>query len=651
MAAPLPSLGEVMAPVGGVQANGCKQPSCTQFGLDTAAPGEDYRMERQTPQRGRPRLHLRCRTCRIATPVKSNPAIAEEMARQGAPVARGEKTSRERGCPDPHCRQHGLARREHPEGYALEGSTARGSRRLRCKACDGKFTEAPAMPGRGREPWLHVEYEALKMVMGHAPVRKVLRHTGLSAGRFYALLARVDGLLRGLQGELDRRAAQVMAGSEPLRLSVDRQTYMVNWSDRKDRRKVFLQGVATAEAASGYVLGMDVNYDPEVDAETLVRQAKAQGEVNLPACQRHGAGRRVWLPGERDGVQVGTDVGATTGTCAEVRYTEALQREDIETGVSGSATPQRGALVREDVSLYAHFLRLRRLLGSPSGRVDLYFEQESGMRAACLTAWRDAIVAGNCNAYYVRIAKDMTAEEKQALGAATKERISTRMEIEGLDYDAARYAFMRDTLRAMAWAERGQQAGVKGLRYVRGPFGDMWVSHPLPSAFEPHLEVSRLTRHKTEPDEAEQPDVVEGYADASLGAVDRFFMQVRYALNALDRGRTRGNRARLKSRAEQVWDVYHPYNPAMVQRQLDLFRFHENWCKPGKDGNTPAMRLGLVGQPCTLLAALDACGEDMQEVRTIEEAKARQETQRRQRHQRRAPPQHQADPAPSMDLC
>ena len=39
--------------------------------------------------------------------------------------------------------------------------------------------------------------------------------------------------------------------------------------------------------------------------------------------------------------------------------------------------------------------------------------------------------------------------------------------------------------------------------------------------------------------------------------------------------------------------VYHLYNPAHVQELLDLQRVCHSWGQPGRNGMTPAIRLGV----------------------------------------------------------
>ena len=91
--------------------------------------------------------------------------------------------------------------------------------------------------------------------------------------------------------------------------------------------------------------------------------------------------------------------------------------------------------------------------------------------------------------------------------------------------------------------------------------------------------------------------------------------------------------------------MYHPYNPAQVQALLDLLRFERNWCKPGADGQTPAMRAGAAARPLDLAAVLEGGGEDL---RLVHEAEALLAAQRGRRGAlRRDAPVAPEDPAPA----
>ncbi len=45
----------------------------------------------------------------------------------------------------------------------------------------------------------------------------------------------------------------------------------------------------------------------------------------------------------------------------------------------------------------------------------------------------------------------------------------------------------------------------------------------------------------------------------------------------------------------RTWHGYSPYNPAIIQKTLDIFRFYLNYCLVSPERkSTPAMRIGLA---------------------------------------------------------
>ena len=65
-------------------------------------------------------------------------------------------------------------------------------------------------------------------------------------------------------------------------------------------------------------------------------------------------------------------------------------------------------------------------------------------------------------------------------------------------------------------------------------------------------------------------------------------MQVRRRLSVLERPIASASKAR------RMWYGYGAYNPATIVKLLGIFRVFYNYCAAGKDGKTPAMRLGLA---------------------------------------------------------
>ncbi len=46
-----------------------------------------------------------------------------------------------------------------------------------------------------------------------------------------------------------------------------------------------------------------------------------------------------------------------------------------------------------------------------------------------------------------------------------------------------------------------------------------------------------------------------------------------------------------------MWHGYAPYNPALMQTYLTIFRAVNNFILAGKDGRTPTMCLGITKKP------------------------------------------------------
>src|SRR5260370_10721974 len=79
-------------------------------------------------------------------------------------------------------------------------------------------------------------------------------------------------------------------------LSTDRQSYLTNWNLNKDARNVQITGIGTADQRSGYVLAMNIDYDPAPDPLVTEAEAISLGDYNVaPPYRRHA---RLWLEGD-----------------------------------------------------------------------------------------------------------------------------------------------------------------------------------------------------------------------------------------------------------------------------------------------------------------------------------------------------------------
>lgn len=363
-----------------------------------------------------------------------------------------------------------------------------------------------------------------------------------------------------------------------LDVAVDQQDYVVNWTQREDKRNVVLHAVGSAGNRTGYVFGMHLNFDPALDREEVERAAFAAGDYEMPAAFRRYA--RVWLKGDHDKpleefLRARTCKGRSAGSLdhvIEATYAEALERSDVEVSEIKNPSvrlPRNGMQIHSEYTLYGHFHLLRSLFGGV-GKVNFYLDQDSGMRAACLSAFAQEIRDGGVDAFYVRLAKGLTVPEKQsALTRSRAEIYAWQERYPDLSPQEIEFLMIREQMRSM---------------HEIGKWNDRWLRHPFPNMSEPEKAVCYLTDRGT----LHEDHLAWLYYRASLHGIDRFFMQVRRRLSLLERA------IGTASTARRMWYGYSAYDPEMIVKVLGLFRVYYNFVLVGQDGATTAIRTGLA---------------------------------------------------------
>ena len=158
--------------VGGIQINFCKNPGCLNFGIPASA----TRPSRSSSSRGQSGHYrivaslpgtplMRCTSCGETFPVKSNLAIAEELARLSAFLAPTMCC-----CPDEQCANHTVSI-DTPKHYRSFGTTAAGSARYQCKACGRLFSVAKKAGLRQRQPAKN--RMIFSLLMNKSPMRRI----------------------------------------------------------------------------------------------------------------------------------------------------------------------------------------------------------------------------------------------------------------------------------------------------------------------------------------------------------------------------------------------------------------------------------------------------------------------------------------------
>jgi transposase-like protein len=562
----------------GIQVNFCKNPKCPNFGVSAMLKKQSrgprarekerdtYTVHSRTDIKGLSVPALECNLCGEKPPIKSNLAIDEEMNR-----ILGYLKDKPTGCPDPKCPNNLIDISAGKFYYSSFGTTKSGSQRYRCKLCKTTFSVGTPTKQQ-REP--HKNVQVFRLLVNKMPLKRISEAADISMPSLYD---KIDFIHQQCMAFAASRERQLLDGMpiKRLYLSVDRQDYLINWSDAKDKRNVILTAIGSADNTTGYVFGMHLNFDSAADRLKIEADAveSKDHEKRLPFKKY----ARLWLREDyADAVlhpvhHEWLDSSSLQGNI-ESAYQEAINRDDVEVSEVLDDTvklPGTGMQVHSEYTQYGHFFFLKKLL-SGAEKIRFYMDQESGIRAACIGAFVDEIRQSKCDAFYVRINKDLTVDErKKALAESRKKWNKLKKAYPELTDSQLKLHIIKDQMRKM--------------RRI-GKWQDKWVIHPFPDMSEPAKAVCYLT----DMGQYDEDHIAWLYKKASLHGIDRFFMQARRRISLLERPIS------TPSAAGRRWFGYSPYNPVMVIKMLDIFRVFYNFVETGKDDQSPAMRLGLA---------------------------------------------------------
>jgi len=594
--------------VGGIQVNHCKNPLCINFGVSVSNEKQSrgryanpLRQDGYTAgqtsttadkrskdgQASKPRPiditpHFTCKFCGETFPAKSNLGISEETGRLGAYLEREPAPS----CPNESCVNHGKAISENKALYKNKGFTtkAKAARKYLCKSCGGYFTVQVKTTKRQRIPQRN-KY-IFKALCNKVPLRCIADIFDLTQPTVYNRIDFLYEQCRKFVAARERRLAEGMRFRR-MYLSVDRQIYLVNWLDRKVKRNIPLYATGTADNDSKYVFSMDLNYDPSLDPEEIERAAERADDYSRYNPFRDHS--RIWLRKDFEAQSLLEDASLEPSfdpTLARIdhelsrvikgRYKEAASRLDVESGDKPTRyvqLPRKGMIVRLDYNLYGHFFHLRKLLPGVK-KIRFFLDQESGIRAACLSAFRDRIMARECDAFYVSINREMTIDERRKARAEGQELLSLyRKDNSNLSISQAKLQILIERLRAMS---------------VYGQYRDRWFDHPFPTVAEPEKKVCYLTDLK----DYTMDHLAWLHNKASLVGINQFFMNLRRKQSMLERPIS------TPSSLNRKWYGYSPYNPAMINKILLIHRVWYNYARQSRRTTiTRAMKLGLAKGP------------------------------------------------------
>ena len=568
-------------------------PDCENFGVpaqsEHAKPGpsagrDPHYIVQRTKKGTVP--SLRCKACRDNPPIKSNAAIAAEIERltDADGLLKMEETT---GCRNDECVNFGLPIAFNRLSYLKKGQVFGYGQRYQCKACGSKVLLS--RPIRLHDKHRRQAVDVFSRIANKSPVRGTIRGAGLaSTSSYYDILTFIHDRCRVYSSAVDRALIDGKFNlPTEMNIESDSQIYTLNWPSRLDRRNIDLSCYCTVDTDSRFILGMHSNFDDKVDSFVINRKASLNGDMKQAEAFREFA--QYWLAG--DELKAGRAMARKYKLKQDDLeqqiidlYADAATREDVENIElqdmdPGFCTPclRNGMQVHLPYTVYGHWFLLHRLMqGAGVKTVQANMDIDSMSRAAFLCAFAEEVKRGKAHGFFVRFTKFQTVDQRRRIMGESRQRRNAFR-------NTLPEEFRRDpqaVSRAMMQAQFSDGASF-------GKWKDVWYTHPLPAMNEPHKAVCSLTPLEgvTEDRKADL------FLRAGIAQIDNVFQITRRLINAFERP------VRTSSGHNAVWHGYSPYNPSMVQTYLTIFRAANNFITVGKDGRTPAMRLGITKKP------------------------------------------------------
>ncbi|WP_245502761.1 hypothetical protein [Rhizobium ruizarguesonis] len=403
-----------------------------------------------------------------------------------------------------------------------------------------------------------------QLLVAKVAIARIAQVTGLNIKTVYDKIDFIHAQCVKFVADRERRLPSMDLGD--LRLCTDMQDYMVNWPTKKLRKTIQFRAIATSCLDTGYVLAchpqLDLRYTT-VEVQKLVDEC--DDLLNRPAFREYA---RLWnFEDYANALQL------PEGSFRPVRE----DQESPEHMTDARQLPEQGAMVHIDYLAIGHFRYLRHLLGR-ADRVTFSLDADPGLPTAVLASWVDKAMAKKLDVAVMTFDKKATIDEKND-SAAKSNKLKAEAEA-AYPYVHPFFAWLTyflliSRMGEMSGSERSDSLRKNGIGYpyvnMSEPGKRVWLYTDDGSRMA--LEIARVLH------------------GISLHQVDRFFMQVRRSIAGLERAPS------YPRRASRKWYLYGFYSPDMVEKTLVIFRTYFNFIAKGKDGKTPAMRIGLAKGP------------------------------------------------------
>lgn len=489
---------------------------------------------------------LACDKCGKSSTLKSNKGIHEERERLAQGVLDPALRLTCPSCGGSRLRKY--------------GKTRHGSDRYQCFACK-KTVSVGKSTLRHRKP--HKNEIVFSLIVNKVPLNRMCEIADLNFKVLYDKIDFIYEQCRAFSADRERKLAGMSFGSRYL--CTDRQDYIVNWGDRREKRTVQLTAISTADNESGYVFGMLPNFDKRILPADLEQQAKAAGDAQKPFAMREFA--RLWT---------NADYQASAGANAAGRKMPSRQDLDaIEDLDIDQQLPTTGCQVHADYMMHGHYWLLRHHFQGAE-KVRFFIDNDAGLLGACMGAFSDRIKVHTADIIMTDIEKSMTVGNRKARFSEEQAWFEeARKAFPGLSAPKAKAAILAKIIE-------GQRLG---LVAGRDRINDLWFDMPFPDYAEPMKKLRFVTYYDDLPDEHTANLMLK----ASLWPIDSVFNRIRSRLSVCDRAVTSVRRGR------RLWHKYAPYDPALLEKMLTIYRCWQNYVwKDERNKKTAAQKLGLA---------------------------------------------------------
>ena len=257
----------------------------------------------------------------------------------------------------------------------------------------------------------------------HTPLRKIARHLNISPKTLYDKINFIHKQCLRFAADREQKLVNGNLKLDRLYLSADRQVQTTNWTKREDKRNTELYGISTACLASGYVFAFNFNFEEQLTQTEVEQLATKHGDRNKP--KHHRITARVWFEDEfakaaTHKAQIQTKPALTLQEKVENKLEKELSSSNMtssENIYKEVKLPAKGVLIHNEYTMVGHFLLLKKLT-QKVGKTRLYKDQDTGMKTAYLSIFKDEIKNGNSDGFLVSAVTGLTVDEKRSALAA-----------------------------------------------------------------------------------------------------------------------------------------------------------------------------------------------------------------------------------------